>query len=112
MDADRYQTLAMRTFREQPQRRDELINCALGMAGEAGEVADLVKKHAFHSHPLDERKVLLEIGDVLWYAATMCDSLGVTLSHVMDMNIEKLNARYPSPDGFEVERSMNRTEVA
>lgn len=106
MDADEYQRQALRTVNDSMNRRNELTNYALGITGEAGEVADLVKKHVYHGHPLSENKLRLELGDVLWYVATMADSLGCTLSHIMELNVDKLRTRFP--DGFSAEASMNR----
>ena len=69
---------------------------ALGLAGEAGEVADQIKKNRYHGrlpdHEHDE-KMLLELGDLLWYFALMCDVYGLTLEEVMQTNIEKLRQR-------------------
>ena len=83
-----------------------LAIAGLGLAGEAGEVADEIKKVIGHGHKLDEDKLIKEIGDVLWYAAEMCSALGVSLDYVAKKNIEKLKARYP--EGFSRERSINR----
>lgn len=79
-----------------------LLLGALGLCGESGEVAEMVKKHVFHGHPFDAEKVKLlvkELGDVLWYLNYMAgQSAGVALSEVMEANIAKLAARYP--EGF------------
>lgn len=83
-----------------------LGNAAMGVAGEAGEVADLVKKHLYHGHPLAREELVKELGDVLWYVALGCTVLKVPLSEVAAMNIRKLSARYP--DGFSRERSLHR----
>lgn len=87
-----------------------LANFALGLAGESGEVADYVKKHLFHGHALDREKVKKELGDVLWYVATMARTLGIGLEEVAQGNLDKLRARYP--EGFSTERSVNREERA
>ena len=79
---------------------------ALGLVGEAGEVADLVKKGIYHQHGLDRDKLIKEIGDVQWYVAALCSTLGVTLEHVMARNIEKLQARYP--EGYSPAASRHR----
>lgn len=81
---------------------------ALGLTGEAGEFADLIKKHLGHGHPLDYEAAIRELGDVLWYVATCSARLGVSLEEVAKVNVEKLQARYP--DGFSSERSMRRSE--
>ncbi|MGC8801601.1 MAG: nucleotide pyrophosphohydrolase [Chloroflexus aggregans] len=108
MNADEYQQLALRTLAAGLNRQERLTNAALGLTGEAGEVADTVKKHLFHGHPLDREAMMKELGDVLWYAALACDALDTSLSTVMAANIEKLRRRYP--EGFSSERSQQRNE--
>lgn len=102
---DFYQQLANRTA----PCENQLATFALGVVGEAGEVADLVKKHIGHGHPLDVEKLKLELGDVLWYVAGLATLLDVTLSEVATANIAKLEKRYPN--GFSTEASMNRVDV-
>lgn len=85
---------------------DSLTTLALGVAGEAGEVADLVKKHIGHGHPLDREKLSKELGDVLWYVARMAATIGYDLAFIANQNIDKLTARYP--DGFTTAASLNR----
>jgi hypothetical protein len=80
------------------------------MAGEAGEVADLLKKHLGHKHTLDPGKLALELGDVLWYVSALSFYTGHTLAEIAALNIEKLRARYPN--GFDPERSLHRDNEA
>lgn len=84
----------------------ELLEGALGITGEAGEVSDIIKKHIFHGHDLDIDALVKEIGDVCWYVALLCTAIGVDMSSVMEQNIEKLKTRYP--EGFSSEASINR----
>ena len=79
---------------------------ALGIAGEAGEVADYIKKVVGHGHALDPQALQKELGDVLWYVAMLATKCGLDLDLVAQANIEKLRKRYP--DGFSTERSKNR----
>lgn len=81
---------------------------SLGIAGEAGEVADYMKKVIGHGHALDRDKLVKELGDVLWYVAVLANRTGITLEEVARANILKLRKRYP--DGFDPERSKNRSE--
>lgn len=81
---------------------------ALGIAGEAGEVADYVKKVVGHRHPLDREKMAKELGDVLWYLAVLAERFGYSLDQVAQMNVDKLRRRYP--DGFSPERSLARAD--
>lgn len=87
---------------------DTLAMASMGLAGETGEVCDILKKVLFHSHELDRDKIALELGDVLWYLTALCNALNVPLKEVLDKNTEKLRKRYPS--GFDAERSKNREE--
>jgi NTP pyrophosphatase (non-canonical NTP hydrolase) len=85
-----------------------LIAGALGTAGEAGEYAELIKKHIFHGHDIDLEKATLELGDVIWYLAFSANTLGIPIEEILEKNIEKLAKRYPS--GFSQEDSKNREE--
>ena len=100
-----YQNDAMRCHDEGPVR---LVSYALGLTGESGEVADLVKKHIGHGHPLDDDKLKLELGDVLWYIAGLAYVLGFTLQEVADANTAKLMKRFPN--GFTTEASIARQD--
>ncbi len=86
----------------------DLVNGAMGLCGESGEVADLLKKHIFHGEDLNLDNLKKELGDVCWYIAQICNAAGLKLEDVMRGNIEKLKRRYP--DGFSEEASKNRKE--
>ena len=73
--------------------RDRQFLAALGLVGEAGEVAEIWKKHLLYGDPLDEEALLLEMGDVLWYFTLMCIDAGFTLEEIMEANMKKLRAR-------------------
>lgn len=88
--------------------KELLNNSALGLAGESGECCDIIKKWLHQGHPLDKEKLLLELGDVLWYISQGAAGLGVTLEDIAQANVEKLRKRYP--DGFKAESSLNRKE--
>lgn len=105
MTISEYQRKAMRTDTDKTQL-ERLINAALGLAGEGGEVADIVKKAVFQGHSLDIEHLSEELGDVAWYLAQAATAIGVPLDAIMCANIEKLEKRYP--EGFSVERSVNR----
>ncbi len=101
MDARDYQELAARTLIDGPDAAYSdheimLVGNALGLAGEAGEVADSVKKMVFHQHGIDRDELVKELGDVLWYVAALCTKLDVSMSEVMERNIAKLMKRYPN----------------
>ncbi len=92
-----YQIEAMRTANG---LKDALPYLTMGLIGETGEVADLVKKVFRGTYTLEEARdrILEESGDVVWYLAVLANHLGATFSEVMDMNAKKLQSRYP--DGF------------
>ena len=104
--ANDYQVKTRRTGGEPSELGTEvwvwkLINFALGVAGEGGEVADEVKKFLFHGQSLEDTqtKVKKELGDDLWYLTRMADIWGIPLVDLMQANIDKLWDRYPR--GFE-----------
>ena len=105
---DAYQRLAARTIATGRTREQALANWALGLTGEAGEVAEQVKKHLFHGTPLDRAAVVKELGDVLWYVAAMATALDVSLDEIGATNVDKLRRRYP--EGFSEARSRDRTD--
>ena len=70
--------------------------------------SDIVKKHLHQGHELDKDKLIKELGDVAWYLAEACFALDIELETVLNLNIEKLKKRYP--EGFEVNKSVNRSE--
>jgi NTP pyrophosphatase (non-canonical NTP hydrolase) len=80
----------------------------LGLCGESGEVADLLKKVYFHGHTLDKQQLIHELGDVLWYLAEQCTAFHITLDEVAAANIAKLQQRYG--DSFSSEASRNRKD--
>lgn len=86
-----------------------LANYALGLAGEGGEVADVIKKHVFHGHPLDKEAVKKELGDILHYVAGVATLLELNMESVLEGNIEKLKKRFPN--GFSSADSIRRADV-
>lgn len=106
MTLNEYQELAQRTSRKELTPREHLYNGILGLAGETGECADLVKKHFYQ----DGREIIQnlkdEAGDVLWYVVEVISAMGWTLEEVAQHNVDKLLARYPT--GFSADRSLHR----
>ena len=120
MTGQEYQELAMRTNDGGCKERlktalrgnqtadlGEVLNAALGLSGEVGELNDMVKKYIFHKTPMDEAHFKKEIGDILWYIAMMCHACGYDIEDIMQINIDKLRARYP--EGFDTVRANNRS---
>ena len=108
MTINEYQKLAMTTLNPALSEKDVLINGVMGLCGESGEAIDIVKKWLAQGHELDKEKLAKELGDICWYLAETATALGLSLEDIMAANIEKLKKRYP--EGFDTERSVNRTE--
>lgn len=121
MSGNEYQKLAMRTNDGKSTERlsgaaayserttvdmGGIFNACLGLSGEVGELNDMIKKCVFHEKPIDIEHAKKELGDVLWYVAMMCESFGWDLDEIMQMNIDKLKARYP--EGFDIVKANNR----
>ncbi len=79
--------------------RDSMFLGGLGLAGESGEVADIIKKHLLHGKDLDREHLKEELGDVLWYLMHTCNVFNIPLAEVAHGNILKLCARYPDQYG-------------
>lgn len=108
MELNEYQELAQRTSNPALDAKGHLFNGVLGLAGEAGECADLVKKHYFQDGRLFVDALEDELGDVMWYVAETARAMGLTLEEVARHNVEKLRRRYPQ--GFDAEKSLHREE--
>lgn len=108
MELNEYQHLAQRTAGLTVTKSAKLENGILGMCGESGECADILKKYFYQGHELDRDKLMDEVGDVLWYVAETAAGLGLTLEKIAEHNISKLMKRYP--DGFDPEKSIHRPE--
>lgn len=114
MDAHEYQRQAARTLIDAPgfdidNENMMILWNALGLAGEAGEVAEMVKKGILHQHGLFYEKMAKELGDCLWYIAALCTKMDLDMGDVMAANIEKLKVRYP--DGFSSGDSIARVDA-
>ena len=89
-----------------------LLTAALGMTAEAGEFTEVVKKIFLQGKPYNEENVFhlkRELGDICWYLAQACMALDTNFEEVLQMNFDKLSARYPEGT-FDVYRSENRVE--
>lgn len=103
-----YQQAALRTAPGDLPPERLLLNGLMGLNGEAGEAIDILKKHLFQGHELDTAHMAKELGDVAWYLAVSANAIGYDLETIMQMNVDKLKARYP--DGFDVEHSLHRNQ--
>jgi len=109
-----YPTLSARLSELEAQGANvtQLLTAALGITAEAGEFTEVVKKIFLQGKPYTEENVFhmkREMGDICWYLAQACMALDVNFREIMEMNYEKLSARYPE-GAFDVYRSENRVE--
>ena len=90
----------------------QLMTAALGLSAEAGEFTEVVKKIFLQGKPYNEDNVFhmkRELGDICWYIAQACMALDTSFDEILEMNVEKLVARYPGGE-FDVHYSENRKE--
>ena len=91
---------------------ERLLTASVGMCAEAGEFTEVVKKIVFQGKPVNEDNMFhlkRELGDIMWYVAQACMGLNVSFNEIVEMNVEKLQARYPG-GSFDVHYSENRKE--
>ena len=89
-----------------------LLTASCGLGAEAGEFTEIVKKMIFQGKPLTDENIYhmqRELGDVMWYWMQGCMALNIDPNEVIQMNIDKLKARYPGGD-FDAHYSENRKD--
>ena len=89
-----------------------LLTAALGLTAESGEFTEVVKKILLQGKPYNEDNVFhmkRELGDICWYLAQACMALDTTFDEIIEMNVDKLKARYPGGE-FDIHKSENRRE--
>ena len=89
-----------------------LLTAALGLSAEAGEFTEVIKKIFLQGKNYNEENAFhlkRELGDICWYLAQACMALDTDFNEVLQMNYEKLSARYPE-GAFDVYRSEDRKE--
>ena len=97
---------------EQDADVPRLLTAALGLTAESGEFTEVVKKIILQGKPYNEENVFhmkRELGDICWYIAQACMALDTTFDEIIEMNVEKLESRYPG-GSFDVHKSENRKE--
>lgn len=106
MDGNEYAERAMRTLNPKVLDMDMAGLCAiLGMVGEVGELADLMKKSMFHGHEFDLDHAREELADAAWYVPLMCRALGITLNELFEISLAKVEKRYGNTFSEEVSRA-------
>lgn len=97
MTFDEYQQGALTTVLSTGDEFKDLLHWVLGLNGEAGEVAEKLKKIIRDKHSVvsdeDKAEMAKELGDVLWYLAVFAHDLGVPLDDIAQANLAKLKSR-------------------
>ena len=91
---------------------ERLLTAGVGLNAEAGEFLEIVKKMIFQGKPWDDANrehLIIELGDVIWYAANACMALDISFEDVVARNVTKLEKRYPGGQ-FDVYYSEHRDE--
>ena len=91
---------------------ERLLTAGVGLNAEAGEFLEIVKKMVFQGKPWNEdnrEHLIVELGDIIWYATNACMALGISFEDVVARNVEKLEKRYPGGQ-FDVYYSENRED--
>ena len=97
---------------EQDADVPRLLTAALGLTAESGEFTEVIKKIILQGKPYNEENVFhmkRELGDICWYLAQACMALDTTFDEIIEMNVDKLKARYPGGE-FDVHNSESRKE--
>lgn len=106
MKITEYQAKAARTLAKLETPLQDDLHMILGMQTEAAEISDAYKKHMAYGRELDLVNVKEELGDLMWYAANLCNLHGWDLRDILQTNIDKLQARFP--DKFTSDKAINR----
>lgn len=107
MTGNEYQKLASRTMRKDLHPIQTEYHALHGMVGEIGEIHSLYQK-SFQGHEYTQEHMKKELGDLLWFIAEYCTAMEWKIEEIMQMNIDKLKARFP--EGFEAEKSLHRKD--
>jgi len=91
-----YRNFVARLFVKRNEGVEGLLHAALGIAGEAGEIVDAVKKHWVYGKALDRENLIEEIGDLLFYTQALARLVDVDIDGAIAANVAKLNKRYPA----------------
>lgn len=92
MNIREFQEVSKRTMKWDEQTH---LHCAMGVAGEVGEVVDIIKKSHFYNKPIDHTHLEEEIGDVMFYMVNLASHYGLDFEEILEDNFKKLSKRYP-----------------
>lgn len=106
MNFNEYMIKAERTSADLGNKQLDNLHYILGILTEAGELADNFKKELAYGKTIDWINVSEEIFDIMWYVANFCRINNIDFEKGLDINIAKLQARYP--EKFSEEKANNR----
>lgn len=86
-----------------------LVHGAMGLCEEAGEVSSYIRKAMFYGKHIDKQKLLLELGDAMWFLTLTTMALGSSIKEIMELNDAKLQARFGGTK-FDAEKAINKDE--
>ena len=104
-----YDVFVKKMFKEMGDQKLDLVHAALGIAGEAGEAVDIIKKHFAYGKPLPVADLVKELGDLLFYIQAALNILGLNMELIMMNNMAKLTERYG--DSYSDEKAIQRVDV-
>ena len=87
-----------------------LLHVGMGLVTEAAEIMDQLKKHIIYGKPLDDQRLISDLGDGSWYERIGCAVLDVPLAEMIERNVRELKVRFP--EKFSEHRAINRDEEA
>lgn len=106
---DTYQAKSFIAVQNHASNKEEVMHWAIGLGEEAGEALSVIK-HKYYGGQYEPEDMVAELGDVLWYVASLCTSMGFDLQDVADYNLAKLHHRYPTME-FDDVRSKARHDL-
>lgn len=107
---DRFRHNVSRLFVKPDDFNGRVLHATVGVSGEGGELLDAAKKAWVYGAPLDTENVKEECGDCLFYLQALLMEIGSSIEEAMEMNITKLNKRYP--EGYTDQAAIERADKA
>jgi len=108
MTIKEYQKRSYTAIQPHPDKKDEILNWAVGLSEEIGEVMNHIKHTFWGNEPINKLELAKEIGDILWYSSALATVLDLNLEAIANMNVSKLEHRFGG--NFSEEQSKQRHE--
>lgn len=94
LDLDLYQAHVQAGFKKHDSFEEEVLDWTLGLSGEVGEVAELLKHGIFHKTPLEKMELAKELADIVWYVTAIATTFEIPLEEALKLNVAKLQHRH------------------